>query len=282
MADFSEAELALLARINDGPADAAPAAVAAAPAAAKIPLRRVLAGAHKRVSRLSGVPYLHGLEFLHVSRGVTRYLEVGTQWGLSLRLAKGRSVAIDPKFLFNRLAPWAVAADLHLFETTSDDYFAGSDPREVLGGPIQMAFIDGMHLADFVLRDFANIEPFCAPDGIIVLHDAIPMNFEMAGRAKRAEAREDKALADCWTGDVWRVGPILRRERPDLTIEAFDCPATGLVVISQLDPGNRSFAPKLPEITRALIEQPAAEAEFWTYIETLPVQDSRLAFALRG
>lgn len=41
-----------------------------------------------------------------------------------------------------------------------------------------------------------------------------------------------------WTGDVWKIVPLLKAHRPDLDIKIFDCAPTGLVAVSNLDPGS--------------------------------------------
>jgi hypothetical protein len=228
---------------------------------------------HSRVSPLGGLPYLDFLAELHLRRQVNRYLEIGTQSGKSLGLARGQAVAIDPKFVFE--PSWPEKPGIHLFEMTSDAFFAAHDPREILGGPVELAFIDGMHLSEFVLRDFNNVERYCSETSLIVLHDAIPRNFEMTERERRTSARRDKPLAWNWTGDVWRVLPLLRRERPELRIQVLDCPPTGLVLVGNLDPHYRMPPGRLEELTRMLAELEVPESEFWSFIESLDVADSR-------
>jgi hypothetical protein len=42
-----------------------------------------------------------------------------------------------------------------------------------------------------------------------------------------------------WTGDVWKLLPILKRHRQDLKVQVLDCASTGMVVISGLDPESQ-------------------------------------------
>jgi hypothetical protein len=132
-----------------------------------------------------------------------------------------------------------------------------------------------MHLSEYVLRDFINVERHCSPDSLIVLHDAVPQNFEMTERQRRADARHDRSLAQAWTGDVWRIVPLLRRERPDLHIEVLDCPPTGLVLITGLDPASRTLQGRLDQLTRELTASTPSETGFWSFIESLTVLSSR-------
>ena len=50
------------------------------------------------------------------------------------------------------------SADATIYELTSDEFFARYDLSELLGGPVELAFIDGLHLFEQVLRDFVNLE----------------------------------------------------------------------------------------------------------------------------
>ena len=50
-----------------------------------------------------------------------------------------------------------------------------------------LRFIDGMHLSEFALRDFINIEPFMADTGVIVIDDVLPRNGLEAARDRKTE-----------------------------------------------------------------------------------------------
>ena len=51
-----------------------------------------------------------------------------------------------------------------------------------------------------------------------------------------------------WTGDVWKVLPVLAKYRPELMIRCFDAPPTGLVTVTNLQPGNTVFDDNYKEI----------------------------------
>jgi hypothetical protein len=248
------------------------------PVASTIRLRRVMIDGLARVSPIAGTHYLKFMEILHRKRQVRRYLEIGTQSGMSLRCATCQSIAIDPQFLLDK-AQWTARQGISLFEMTSDEFFASNDPRDALGGTIDLAFIDGMHLSEFVLRDFLNVERYCSEDSLIVLHDALPQNFEMTERNRRPWMRRDKALAAAWTGDVWRIVPLLRRERPDLCIQVLDCPPTGLLLVSGLNADYRISTSRLEELTRSLAERQPPESAFWSFIQSEIVVSSEAMFS---
>lgn len=174
--------------------------------------------------------YLTYLETLHRQLKPKVYLEIGTESGASLSLATCTSVAVDPAFRLqmdvSRNKP-----QLHQFQGMSDDFFA-SGLLGRLGLTLDLAFLDGMHLFEFLLRDFINTERHMSPDGVVALHDCVPFNRVVAKRSW------DKAETTSWTGDVWKVVAILREYRPDLDVSVLDLAPTGLVEIRNLDPAN--------------------------------------------
>jgi hypothetical protein len=118
--------------------------------------------------------------------------------------------------------------------TTSDDFFAQPRPLERVfgsGAPrrsdgerfAELALIDGMHHAEFALRDFINIERNSAPWSVIVFDDSLPENHEQALRARATVA---------WTGDVFRVEQVLKKYRPDLVTVRVDAYTGALLVFA--------------------------------------------------
>jgi len=96
-----------------------------------------------------------------------------------------------------------------------------------------MVFLDGLHRFEFLLRDFINVERFCHKGSIVLLHDCLPYNVEITARA---------LIDGDWAGDVCKILPILKKYRPDLRIHLLDCPPTGLVACTQLDPHSNILA----------------------------------------
>jgi hypothetical protein len=87
-----------------------------------------------------------------------------------------------------------------------------------------------MHLFEFALRDFMNVERFADWWSVIVFDDILPRNVD--------EAARDRHTTD-WTGDVYKLIAILNRYRPDLFAIQVDTQPTGLLVILGADPANR-------------------------------------------
>lgn len=166
------------------------------------------------------------LRGLHDLLAPRTYLEVGVNDGASLALSRTRTVAVDPYFSVVK----EVRCDLDLVRATSDDFFARPDAvAHFAGVPVDLAFIDGMHLSDFVLRDVMNAEPLMARTGVMVLDDVMPRNGLEAARNRVTHA---------WTGDVYKAVDVLLRRRPDLVVLLVNTAPTGTAVIVSLDPGS--------------------------------------------
>lgn len=164
------------------------------------------------------------LEALHAKLQPRTYLEVGVNDGASLALSRTRSVGVDPAFRVVK----ELECDVQLVRATSDDFFARPTATAHFGGvPVDLAFIDGMHLSDFALRDFMNVEPLMARTGVVVLDDVLPRNALEASRERRTNA---------WTGDVYKAVEVLMRNRPDLVVMMVNTAPTGTAVVLSLDP----------------------------------------------
>ena len=99
--------------------------------------------------------YLDFLTGLHEAVRPRAYLEIGLRHGHSLALADCPALGVDPAFNLKV----ELGDSVKLLRETSDEYFARPKPLKPLGGMRpDMAFIDGMHLAEFALRDFIGVE----------------------------------------------------------------------------------------------------------------------------
>jgi hypothetical protein len=163
------------------------------------------------------------LQVLHDRTRPRTYLEIGIRTGNSMALSRTRSIGVDPFFKIDK----PIQCDVQLIKATSDDFFARDNPLAHFNGvAVDLAFIDGMHLSDFALRDFINIEPFMADTGVVVLDDVLPRNGLEAARNRKTEP---------WTGDVYKVVEILRRTRPDLVVLLVNTAPTGTALVVGVD-----------------------------------------------
>jgi hypothetical protein len=200
------------------------------------------------------------LRELHARIRPRNYLEIGVNDGKSLALSRVPTIAIDPAFRITA----SLRCDLQLAKATSDDFFAAADPirhlrssrnplrnvrrgRPLLdrwrgGTHLDFAFIDGMHLFEFALRDFINVERFSHWSTVIVFDDMLPRDVDEAARERHTKA---------WAGDVFKLVPVLREHRPDLAVIPVDTQPTGVLVVLGADPSS----PVLREAYDELIER---------------------------
>lgn len=165
------------------------------------------------------------LTMLHESLKPRGYLEVGVFSGDSLRLVQRGTpaIGIDPDPHLHGHFPGTT----QVARTTSDNYFEAGPPALEY---IDLAFIDGMHLYEYALRDFMNVERYSNPRTVVVFDDVLPRN--------QHEAAREQCPGD-WTGDVWKVHLVLDRFRPDLATWLVDTSPTGTMVVWGLNPQHR-------------------------------------------
>src|SRR3954462_6152772 len=188
------------------------------------------------------VYYRDFLGHIHALLEPPTYLEIGVRNGDSLALARSTSIGIDPAYRLRATPP----PDTKLFRQTSDDYFERADPLVTLGGrPVAFSFIDGMHLAEFALRDFVNVERHAHWTGVVVFDDILPHDVDMAARDRHTRA---------WTGDVYKLLAVFAEHRPDLICLRIGTEPTGLLMVIGLDPESRVVSDRLEAITEALVQ----------------------------
>lgn len=182
-------------------------------------------------------PLVNGQRYLEVLARIEEkvkpelYLEIGSRTGKSLLDRKCSFVAIDPVFKLGS-PDFSTEGNMFFFRKTSDSFFE-SGFLETNALVPDWAFIDGLHLFENALKDFMNCEKAMSTDGMIIFHDVVPFNGEMT-------TREESYLeiGTGWTGDVWKVVPVLKRYRPDLKVDVVNSHRTGLCVVSNLDPNS--------------------------------------------
>lgn len=196
---------------------------------------------------------------IHARVRPRNYLEIGVSAGDSLRLSRVPSIAVDPAFRIVR----GLRCELHLVRSTSDAFFQRRDPIRHLrsgrnplrnlrrgrpplghyvgGNVVDFAFIDGLHLFEFALRDFMNVERFTGPGSIVVLDDVLPRTID--------EAARDRHTSD-WAGDVYKIIDVLGEHRPDLIVLPMNTTPTGVLVVLALDARNRVLTSVYDQVVR--------------------------------
>lgn len=167
------------------------------------------------------------LQTLHDQLEPRGYVETGVWMGNSLKLARCPAIGIDPVPDIKV----ALEAHHHLAEMTAEEFFDDDESIAALP-PIDLAYIDGMHLIEHALFDFINIERHAHPGSVIVIDDIFPNHRVQAERHRVSKA---------WTGDVWKIMHILREQRPDLIMLPIDTYPTGSLMIIGADPTNTTL-----------------------------------------
>lgn len=191
--------------------------------------------------------YRDFLAILHECLAPSVHLETGVEYGRSFKEARGATIAIGIDPQLEKVPPeyhdWG-----RLFEMASDDFFAAGHFENTCGDrKIDTAFIDGMHLFEYTLRDFINIERRAHANSVVLIHDIIPMNTTTGARLRQTET---------WMGDVWKIMVALTRHRPDLELNVIDAGPSGLAVVRRVNPSSQVLSDNYNEIVADLTEMP--------------------------
>ena len=169
--------------------------------------------------------YLDFISKLHSLLDPRSYFEIGIRNGASLSLAKCKSIGVDPSPDINV----ELSSFCEIYEMTSDNYFEQFLNKH---SEIDFSFIDGMHLIEFALRDFINIEKISHDKSLIIIDDIFPNNYQQSSRIRETRV---------WMGDVWKLNFILKLWRPDLRISLINTSPSGLMLITNADNKNRNL-----------------------------------------
>jgi hypothetical protein len=212
--------------------------------------------------------YLLTLQQLHGALTPQLYFEIGVRHGRSLALAGGHAVAVDPAPDLQTVPPPGAT----VFRETSDFFFLGK-AQQALARGVDLAFIDGMHRSEYVLRDIMNVERFARPTLLAAIDDMFPSHPLQAERDRRSRV---------WCGDVWKIPYILARYRPDLLMLRLDVEPAGLLLVAGFDPSNRALRDDYNPIARELVygAPPEPPAEVLQRHGALAPSDPRIAALL--
>jgi predicted O-methyltransferase YrrM len=195
---------------------------------------------------MPGPHYREVLRAVHRLLAPETYLEIGVETGATLAMAESARVAIgvDPAdFPLEHPLP----AGARVVRKESDRFFAETSREACFGARgVDLAFIDGMHLFEYALRDFVNVERFCHAGSTVILHDCLPI-------AKVAAERERRTRF--WVGDTWKAAVAIARTRPDLRIRTILAPPSGLVVIRCLSPDSTLLSERLDALISEFRDQ---------------------------
>jgi tetratricopeptide (TPR) repeat protein len=225
--------------------------------------------------RLPGPPYRDVLRRLHELLRPRTYLEIGVETGATLAFATTaeRAIGIDPDA--SKLRAELLPPHARVFHESSDAFFDRQTRAQALGAHhVDLAFIDGMHLFEYALRDFMHVEEWSQSNGVVVLHDCLPLFPLTASRERRTKF---------WVGDVWKVVSILREYRPELRIKIVATAPSGLCIVRGLSPASTVLREKLDEISERYRNEPypAGALDTPPGFELVPPTDAGLKEALQ-
>jgi hypothetical protein len=188
--------------------------------------------------------YLDLIDRIHLSFLPRTYVEVGVRHGKSMQFALPgtKVVGIDPAYNIK----FPIPRDAQLFKLTSEEFFSQHDLQSLFGGlPVDVSFIDGLHLFENALQDFISLEKYSARDSVVLAHDCYPIDRASASRTRQTQM---------WTGDVWKLIVCLNEYRPDLRITTVDVPPSGLGIITNLDSCSTILLDHYDEIVQRFME----------------------------
>jgi len=191
------------------------------------------------------------IPFIAQKKKTKTYLEIGVRGGKTFYPVKVRKkIAVDPDFRIKqqykkeqnrRYWPNYFAK---YFECTSDYFFEHHAAKILKPGKLDLAFIDGLHTAEQTYIDVVNAFKYIADDGIIVVHDVSPQSAAAAYPASsidEVKKIQPEGFNGMWSGDVWKIMPLLRKNFPDYFMFVIDHDS-GIGLISKspllLDPDS--------------------------------------------
>ena len=191
------------------------------------------------------------LERAHAILEPRFYMEIGVEYGKSLRLANCPAIGIDPAPQINEPLD-----DRHSVSfTTSDDFFRLTDGPSRIEN-LDLVYIDGMHQIEYVLREFMYIERHSHAGTVIVIDDVFPAHPLQGERIRQSRF---------WAGDVWKIISILGGSRPDLLLVPLNTSPTGSLMVLGCDPTNTVLWQKYDILAdwaiRLMTETPASIVE---------------------
>lgn len=167
---------------------------------------------------------------LHEIIAPKRYVEIGIRHGYSLSLSPdAKKIAIDPQYAQDDMQFEVMNVSFN--KMTSDDFFA----KNSLPQSFDLAYIDGLHLFEYALRDYINLEKYATPGSVIIVDDVIPRSSEEAERTPTGGP---------WVGDVWKVIKCFEKHRPDLVESMYltGSEPTGCLVVTAPDANNTALS----------------------------------------
>jgi len=155
------------------------------------------------------------------------YLEIGVQnpWNNFDKVKCAVKYGVDPALKTNR----QYIVGLYEYGFTSDEFFACLPETHPI---FDLIFIDGLHTAEQVKRDFENSLRCLSDNGFIVIHDVLPENEE--GTKVPRETKQ-------WWGDVYKWAMTIS-EYDNISFITYNIDNGCMVVKKELNKPGKPFS----------------------------------------
>lgn len=180
-----------------------------------------------RLFKADNGSYLDFLRALHTRR-FSGYLEIGTRTGSSLKYSCSPSVAIDPFFQISDDVIGEKDFCL-LVQQKSEDFFT-SKLSKSFEFDCEVAFIDGMHLFEFALKDFFGAHKLSNTQCLFLFHDPLPWSIRMSTRDNSTIGKQE-----AWVGDIWKLPFIFAEFGMKENIKLLTSGPSGLLAVFNVD-----------------------------------------------
>jgi predicted O-methyltransferase YrrM len=191
---------------------------------------------------LPGEQYTTWLQWFHNTLQPKNYLEIGVNTGTSLQYATSDYIiGVDPDPRLEH----DLNENTKVFDIESDTFFKTQDVQDLVNGKIELAFVDGLHQFDQVLKDFINIERNSTKDTVVLFHDIYPVVPETATREWNTYY---------WAGDTWKFMHIINKYRPDIVVRTIPTFPTGLGFATNLEPSSNILKDNYVEIVEEFMD----------------------------
>jgi hypothetical protein len=115
-----------------------------------------------------------------------------------------------------------------------------------------------------------NTERHARRNSIILLHDCLPTDPHVARRNNGDDTLAHRSSRPgWWAGDVWKTVAILKKYRPDLRLHACTAAPTGLIAVTNLDPGATTLSDNYFDIVARFSRLEASRQNILDMIGTL-------------
>lgn len=138
----------------------------------------------------------------------TTYLEIGVSEGFTLEKVRASKIfAVDPNPKFDYKS---LPNNVKFFKSSSDEFFDNLNKDQ----KFNLIFLDGLHHADFLFRDFLNALRHLAIKGWILIDDIIPCDSVSALIPEELSLKIRNQLnlsGQPWHGDVFQILTLIQR-----------------------------------------------------------------------